>query len=81
MRGVSRFLLFMAAIAVMAYLAKTQLESFTSVKKKLNDPTFTGVSRTQDIDANASNATGQLKSQVEAAMDAAATARKEAEPK
>lgn len=81
MRGVSRFLLFMVAIAVMAYLAKTQLESFTSVKKKLNDPTFTGVSRTQDIDANASNATGQLKSQVEAAMDAAATARKEAEPK
>ncbi|MBK6366956.1 MAG: hypothetical protein IPF65_06735 [Polaromonas sp.] len=81
MRGVSRFLLFMVAIAVMAYLAKTQLESFTSVKKKLNDPTFTGVSRTQDIDANASNATGQLKNQVEAAMDAAATARKEAEPK
>ncbi|MBK7026669.1 MAG: hypothetical protein IPH40_07085 [Polaromonas sp.] len=81
MRGVSRFLLFMVAIAVMAYLAKTQLESFTSVKKKLNDPTFTGVSRTQDIDTNASNATGQVKSQVEAAMDAAATARKEAEPK
>ncbi|MBK9340435.1 MAG: hypothetical protein IPN04_07305 [Rhodoferax sp.] len=81
MRGVSRFLLFMVAIAVMAYLAKTQLESFTSVKKKLNDPTFTGVSRTQDIDANASNATGQVKSQVEAALDAAATARKEAEPK
>ncbi|MBK6368180.1 MAG: hypothetical protein IPF65_13365 [Polaromonas sp.] len=81
MRGVSRFLLFMVAIAVMAYLAKTQLESFTSVKKKLNDPTFTGVSRTQDIDANASNATGQVKSQVEAALDAAATARKEAELK
>ena len=81
MRGVSRFLLFMVAIAVMAYLAKTQLESFTSVKKKLKDPTFTGVSRTQDIDANASNATGQVKSQVEAALDAAATARKEAEPK
>ena len=81
MRGVSRFLLFMVAIAVMAYLAKTQLESFTSVKKKLNDPTFTGVSRTQDIDANASNATGQVKSQVEAALDAAATARKEVEPK
>ena len=81
MRGVSRFLLFMVAIAVMAYLAKTQLESFTSVKKKLNDPTFTGVSRTQDIDTNASNATGQVKSQVEAALDAAATARKEAEPK
>lgn len=81
MRGVSRFLLFMVAIAVMAYLAKTQLESFTSVKKKLNDPTFTGVNRTQDIDANASNATGQVKSQVEAALDAAATARKEAELK
>jgi len=81
MRGVSRFLLFMVAIAVMAYLAKTQLESFTSVKKKLNDPTFTGVSRTQDIDTNASNATGQVKSQVEAALDAAATARKEAELK
>ena len=81
MRGVSRFLLCMVAIAVMAYLAKTQLESFTSVKKKLNDPTFTGVSRTQDIDANASNATGQVKSQVEAALDAAATARKEVEPK
>ena len=81
MRGVSRFLLFMVAIAVMAYLAKKQLESFTSVKKKLNDPTFTGVNRTQDIDANASNATGQVKSQVEAALDAAATARKEAELK
>ena len=81
MRGVSRFLLFMVAIAVMAYLAKTQLESFTTVKKKLNDPTFTGANRTQDIDANASNATGHVKSQVEAAMDAAATARKEAEPK
>ena len=81
MRGVSRFLLFMVAIPFMAYLAKTQLESFTTVKKKLNDPTFTGANRTQDIDANASNATGQVKSQVEAALDAAATARKEAELK
>ena len=81
MRGVSRFLLFMVAIAVMAYLAKTQLESFTTVKKKLNDPTFTGANRTQDIDTNASNATGRVKSQVDAAMDAATQARKDAEQK
>jgi len=65
----------------MAFLAKTQLESFTSVKKKLNDPTFTGANRTQDIDANASNATGLVKSQVEAAMESEAKARNAAEPK
>ena len=81
MRGVSRFLLFMVAIAVMAYLAKTQLESFSTVKKKLNDPTITGVNRMQDIDANSSAATGQVKSQVEAAMEGAAQARQAAESK
>ncbi|HMS26053.1 MAG TPA: hypothetical protein PKC80_01585 [Burkholderiaceae bacterium] len=81
MRGVSRFLLFMVAIAVMAYLAKTQLESFTTVKKKLNDPAFTGVNRTQDIDANASNAVGQVKDKVNEALNAAEAVRKTAEPK